>query len=801
VNKNKSMEAARKAVEKGQVDKAIKEYQKIVKDDPGDVRIWLKIGDLQARQGAKSEANETYQKVANFYIEQGFYRKAVAVYKQILKLDPGLIEMNLKLAELYRQLGLLSDAMQHFEMVAAFFHREGKTTEALQTIKQLVELDPENVATRIKLAELYSREKMAAEAIDEFQKACDFLRKNNRLDDFVKVAERLLWHKPEDLQLTRELASMYIRRNDAKRALQKLQVCFKADPQEVETLTLLAEAFQALGQQGKTVSVLKELARVFEQRGDRSQAEAVHRRVLEVTPEDPEAREYLGMTAPKQRAITATPAQAVFTAPPRMARPTGSMPLVQTPSPAFLDDSPELSAEAAAIDARSLGEDTLTSDTMNVVKAPGNEEIVKLLAEIEVYQKYNLHQKVVGHLRRILELDPTHKDARIKLKNTFLAQRREPDAIRELLILAEQNRGEAKTFLTEIFGIDGTCAEAHALAKKLSIDFSDPTSSQEVELLDPDDIEEIDENELEMEAEAADATMAGPPSAEFELNSNPLGDDYELPTSGDLPFDQADAKAFDAEPGMDSPAPAEDLPFDPNEARAFDAGLPESEHTEADMADVPSIGSELEEAEFFASQGMVDEAREILEGLLQTRPGDPTVMSKLREIDSLVEREDSSDNVAMATPAPQHGQKPAVMLEQSIDDGDAATHFDLGLAYKEMGILGEAIKAFQKAMSSPARVAQCHLLIGLCHREQGNLSEAINQFKAGLYVSSMGEEEKFSLYYEIASSYEALSDPQEALYYYELVHKKDPEYRDVSTSVGRLRAKGVTRGGSTSTSV
>src|SRR5438876_6879869 len=139
INKNKVMEAAQKLVEKGQTDKAIKEYLKVVQEDPKDVRVWLKIGDLYAKKGAKSEATETYMKVAQFYSEQGFYLKAVAVYKQILKIDGRLIDVNLKLADVYRQLGLLSDAMQQYELVAAFYHREGKTKEALKTIKDLVE--------------------------------------------------------------------------------------------------------------------------------------------------------------------------------------------------------------------------------------------------------------------------------------------------------------------------------------------------------------------------------------------------------------------------------------------------------------------------------------------------------------------------------------------------------------------------------------------------------------------------------------------------------------------------------------
>jgi tetratricopeptide (TPR) repeat protein len=105
-----------------------------------------------------------------------------------------------------------------------------------------------------------------------------------------------------------------------------------------------------------------------------------------------------------------------------------------------------------------------------------------------------------------------------------------------------------------------------------------------------------------------------------------------------------------------------------------------------------------------------------------------------------------------------------------------------------MGLFDEAIKAFLKVLTSSRREVQSHMMIGLCHREQGNLSEAINQFKAGLYVEKITTPEKFGLYYEIGSCYEDLEDPQEALYYYEMVLKKEHGYRDVTERVARIRA-------------
>src|SRR5437868_3304003 len=188
----------------------------------------------------------------------------------------------------------MSDAMQHSESVAAHSHREGNTKESLATVKKLVDLDPENIATRIKLAELYSKEGLVDDAGQEFSVACEQLRRQGRQDDFVKVAERLLWHKPDNHALNRELAGLYLRRNDPRRALQKLQACFKSDPRDIETLGLLAQAFQALDQKAKTVSVLKELARIHVENKARDTASEVYRKILEIVPNDQDALQHLG---------------------------------------------------------------------------------------------------------------------------------------------------------------------------------------------------------------------------------------------------------------------------------------------------------------------------------------------------------------------------------------------------------------------------------------------------------------------------------------------------------------------------
>jgi pilus assembly protein FimV len=1073
-NKEKVMDAARKYVDKGQIDKAVKEYLRIVREDPKDVRVWLKIGDLYAKKGSKQEATETYLKVARFYQEQGFYLKAVAVYKQILKLDPRLVEVNLKLAELYRQLGLMSDAMQHFESVAAHFHREGKTKEALATVRQLVDLDPENVATRIKLAELYSKEGLVEEASVEFGQACEHLRKQGRQDDFIKVAERLLWHKPERNDLARELAGLYLRRNDPRRALQKLQACFKADPRDVETLALLAQAFQALDQKAKTVSVLKELARVLDENKQRDKAEEVHRKILQFVPNEPDALAYLGDRA-KRSAAAQNPSPPAAVRPSRLnltsdvqalgsidMRKTGSMPLVDDKGgiangfelPDYGDAAARNgngAAPGASPPARKgsyadeFAEDLSReagSYAGRVGSAAGEQhadEIAKILTETDVYVKYGLYQKAVDHLRRVFALDPVNVEAHERLKDVYLAQGRESEALAELMKLAESAAGtgdadRAETYLREILSIDGAHRPAHDLARRHRLDLSSipqvevidggdeleldagELSSGAVALVEDDiDFDDIDyggsgpvaqvgraasqpgvraagsglgarlpeqvralsevgdaEEELEFEDGVVDASEwssvgDGGPSLDDALDAqldDSLGDDIdeeiaaelsetaqgefapELSLPDDLPFDPEEARAFDAAVPRERAAGFGSVPtFDPVAAAAFDAdrpgfgqvpparslgaesigaeaigdykfrgrgparndfaepaatalaapglvasaaaasrhdfelevpgaldhdmqGLAEAyagEHgadqapefdpaatvegsvldatddgylsvgdsavVAAEDVELPGGGTledELDEADFYVSQGMLREAAELLRTLLARHAGHPLITAKLRDVEaaelgrapSLTDPESPMappDDVVTSTnegldlddveeldpdmlnegsdlhsidAAGGTRKRPGVVLEKPIEDTDADTHYDLGLAYKEMGLYDEAIKAFDKVVRTRGREVQCRLMIGLCHREQGNHSEAVHQFKIGLHEGAITERERQSLLYEIGVTYEALGDPREALYYLEMVLKRDPAFLDARERVAALRAGG-----------
>ncbi|HEY2516800.1 MAG TPA: tetratricopeptide repeat protein, partial [Polyangiaceae bacterium] len=277
IDRDKVLQAAQKFVEKKKYDKAVAEYQKIVAEDPNDARTLLKIGDLQSKMEVYPDAIGTYERVGKFYATQGFALKAIAVYKQIRELiakhAPQLEEryghITPKLAELYQQLGLTSDALAALDEVATRLQRQNKDQEAIDVFRKIVELDPTNPLPHLRLAEALSRAKDTELAVAEFGLAASQLVRLGRRDDALKVIERLLHHKPDPAH-ARIAAELYLARNqqnDGMQALSKLQICFQSNPKDLDTLALLARAFAAIGQAAKGIEVQKEMAKIAREQG------------------------------------------------------------------------------------------------------------------------------------------------------------------------------------------------------------------------------------------------------------------------------------------------------------------------------------------------------------------------------------------------------------------------------------------------------------------------------------------------------------------------------------------------------
>jgi len=296
IDREKVLQAAQKFVEKKRFDRAIAEYSRLVQEDPNDARTLLKIGDLQARTQAFEAAVATYERVARHYASQGFSVKAIAVYKQVREIirkhAPRLAEQYghiiPKLAQLYQELGLTGDALSAYDEYASHLQRAGRDREAIDIFHKIVEINGNNPLTRLRLAEALLRQEEIDEALNQFSVASEILLGMGRSEDALKVIERMLYQKP-DPGTARRAAEIYLERGadeDGMLALAKLQICFQADHRDLNTLLLLARAFEMIGQAPKATEVRKELARIARDQGQFDIAKEAARALLEEAPED-----------------------------------------------------------------------------------------------------------------------------------------------------------------------------------------------------------------------------------------------------------------------------------------------------------------------------------------------------------------------------------------------------------------------------------------------------------------------------------------------------------------------------------
>ncbi|MGD0964349.1 MAG: tetratricopeptide repeat protein [Candidatus Acidiferrales bacterium] len=155
-NKSKALESALKYLNQGRVNQAIAEYQQILRNDPKDQATLMTVGDLFARQGDMSHALEYFERLAQVYLADGFNSKAIAIYKKIAKLAPLELSPLEKLADLYVQQGVLSEARPLFLQIAEAHLKAHRAPKAVEVLHRLLEVEPENPRVQMRLAELYN---------------------------------------------------------------------------------------------------------------------------------------------------------------------------------------------------------------------------------------------------------------------------------------------------------------------------------------------------------------------------------------------------------------------------------------------------------------------------------------------------------------------------------------------------------------------------------------------------------------------------------------------------------------------
>ncbi|HTP66110.1 MAG TPA: tetratricopeptide repeat protein, partial [Geobacteraceae bacterium] len=126
------------------------------------------------------------------------------------------------------------------------------------------------------------------------------------------------------------------------------------------------------------------------------------------------------------------------------------------------------------------------------------------------------------------------------------------------------------------------------------------------------------------------------------------------------------------------------------------------------------------------------------------------------------------------------------VVDDQLDKDDTETHYNLGIAYKEMCLFDDAINEFQTASIAPLRKIDCLTLQGICYRDKGDYTKAEEIFRETLAMHDLTGGERVSLGYELAFLYEAMGRTEDAVGAYRQVWVESPGFRDVADKIARL---------------
>jgi len=135
-DKDRIFELAQKITQKKGLKKTIKEYQRVLDKDPSDLKTRIKLGDLYLRRGNLDKAVKEYFKIGEHYISVELDLKAIAMFKRILVLNPGMLDSYYKLADLYYKRGLFGEARLQYHKILEIDPKDKKARDGLQMIER-----------------------------------------------------------------------------------------------------------------------------------------------------------------------------------------------------------------------------------------------------------------------------------------------------------------------------------------------------------------------------------------------------------------------------------------------------------------------------------------------------------------------------------------------------------------------------------------------------------------------------------------------------------------------------------------
>ncbi len=454
LNKRKVLDAARKHAQKGAKQKALKEYDKLLAADPRDAKLMLEVGDAYRRWGQVEEAIAQYNKVASQFRQDGFDARAVAVYKQILNLDPKRYETHVSLGDLYQHMGLDAEAIGALQTAADGYHKEGNKPKALELLRKMAALDPSNTTSRMKVADLLKQEGMESDAVAEYGEVADELKRQGALDSVPPVLERILEIEPESTDTLSKLADVNIELGRADRAEPFAARLADLDA-DAENLERLCTIYRSLDDDEKLAITTRSLAKLYRDRGDEDQAREIMQRLPTDAVVDAGG---IGSDQSEMEEPSLSDDELLDDDEFLLGDEVDDSPPAPEPEPEIELDTPQDPTPLEVPDADP------DADSAPEIEVPEGDPD-QLFAEASVYLRYGKVEQAMASLKAILLQDPGHRGALEKLGEAVAEQGNEAGAVahwtRAAELAAEQGDAGALDLLRDrIHTLDPDAAAA-----------------------------------------------------------------------------------------------------------------------------------------------------------------------------------------------------------------------------------------------------------------------------------------------------------------------------------------------------
>ncbi len=789
--REKVIQLAERYVSRGKIQAAIKEYRKVLKKNPRDTSTLNRVGDLYARIERIDDAVGLFMQIAEQYADEGFLLKAIAIFKKIIKLDPTRLPVYERLAELYHRQGLVNEARSQYQVLADYYEKHNEEESALAIFKRMVELEPENPSHRAKLADLSQRLGRVDDAIGQYKAVAEQMLSEGHFDKASRVYERGLELESDNIGFITDAVLKLKEAGQAEAAQRLLTRAVERNPRAEQVARLL-------GQGEPEAEIFLEVEDGFIPPG--LATDLPDSATMEVPPPEVRAPEVRApeFTAPPSEDAphelvepAATLEQPVdspeSTAPPPAATvdlsevnldfdlddevfsfdlEDDSQPASQVlppsdwvasgegapPSPA--ETAPEEEVEEFELD---LGE---LAEAAAEVSKQVEPQIDDLVAESEVLAKYGLFKKAQERLKLVFAQDANHLGGLAVLLSVELEIGRKEAILEVANQMAEIVAQTGESTLWEgsleqleragyVFedgqilpALEGAARPARSKPKR-----DDPPAKKAKRAKHRTPAQELDQIVASLDVTPLPARHSAsklPPAA---------------PVSPEPPPVVATPSAATAPPAPTAP---------PNSPKVTGAQLDES-MSWLD-ATAPQANAEAKEEVFSEEQEFFDLAAELEQELsAEGNLGSDNLLAHPQEqtLEEIVE-----------------GFKRGVAENLSAEDYE--THFNLGIAYCEMGLLDEAIGEFQLAAKGDGRLVECASMLGLCFLDKGLPELAIKWYSRGLEAPGVTEEATLGLMYDLGNAYLRFGAREAAYETFVEIYGISTHYRDVVAKLAEL---------------